>query len=134
MLNIIRGLIENDENKEAIKHLIREEYHQENVYKSRFYKFYFDEKTTTPRYIQVLESSISNYYDMQDCNDEEMNYFYLENDGSFHKVSASGPLDNAPNAGELDEFYQENPTTMFTRPGNLIANNKIVGSVSYSDH
>jgi hypothetical protein len=87
----------------------------------------------TPIIRKVTEDHISTAIDMADCYEDESQYFYLDDDGKLYPVSFGG-VDRHVSAGELDEFYAENPTIIFSRSGAMRANGKTVGYVQYTDH
>jgi hypothetical protein len=82
---------------------------------------------------KVTEDQISRAIDMADCYDDNSQYLYLDDDGKFYPVSFGG-VSRHVSAGELDEFYAENPTIIFSQSGAMVANGKTVGYVSYTDH
>jgi hypothetical protein len=87
----------------------------------------------TPLLRKVTEDQISNAIDMADCYEDDSQYFYLDDDGKLYPVSFNGPSRHV-SEGELDEFYAENPTIIFSQPGAMVANGKTVGHVMYTDH
>ena len=76
-----------------------------------------------------LVSEISAHYDMADCyDDDDTEYFYVEDDGTLHPVTVGGKQTNDPDPdgdGTNDFVYATS---------DLIANGKVVGSVMHTDH
>lgn len=113
--------------------LCNEERHASEVSKSRFYRFVPPCDDRPARYVQVLEKTVSNHFDMADCHDFDCKYFWLDDLGSFHEVTV-GSVDRPASMGEIDEFYEENPAIMYSWGGSLMANGEKVGSVTFTDH
>jgi hypothetical protein len=82
---------------------------------------------------KVTEEQISHAVDMADCYGEPGKYMYLDDDGKLYPVTF-GRVDRPVTFGELDEFYAENPTIIHSQSGAIVANGKVVGHVSYTDH
>jgi hypothetical protein len=126
--------------KELAEQICLDDHYREDVSKSRFYRFIAALDDNPAQYMQVLESRVSNFYGMSGCHDDDVNFFWLDDDGAFHKVSAGTEVSAGTSeqshlsSGQLDEFYEENPAIMYSWNVSLIANNKRVGTVTYTDH
>lgn len=111
--------------------LSRLNYHLDEIHFSRFIAISEYEGRKILR--KVTEAQISNAIDMADCYEDDSQYFYLDDDGKLYPVTFGG-VDRHVSPGELDEFYAENPTIIFSQSGAMRANGKTVGYVSYTDH
>lgn len=102
---------------------------------SRFYRWDANSESLPPSMVSITEDQVSNAFDLSDCCEEDdvPSFFWLDDDGKFHPVTASNSGSNINEAG-LDEYYDENPNTIFSWTGNLLANNQVVGTVTYTDH
>lgn len=99
---------------------------------SRFYRWVPASDGQPPAWLPITERQASNSFD-SDMDESQENIFWLGDDGTFHKVTARNPGSNISEAG-LDEHYSENPTAVYSWQGDLLANDQVVGTVTYTDH
>lgn len=104
----------------------------QQLFYSRFVEIYRD-ADGNPFVRKITEDAISRDIDMADCWENESAYWHLADDGKLYPVTC-GSFPRPVSAGELDEFYAENPTIIHSQSGTLVANGKTVGHVMYTDH
>jgi hypothetical protein len=119
---------------ELLQKYEREQKYHNSLASSRFYmKLPANSTENAPaRLISVPESRISMEFDMADCCDP-CEFLWMDDDFNFHPVSCRNP-GSGMSMGAADEWQQENPRSVLSWGGDLIANGQIVGSVTFTDH
>lgn len=124
--NWVQGMIATNGQEYAMKQLIERCDAEDKMYESRFFHklplLNDQQEITGYRLVKRNEQQVSSMYDMSDCNDEHLEFFYDE-DGVLYPVTIS-KMERCE-MGEDQIVYGHS---------DMIANGKVVGTVTYTDH
>lgn len=117
---------------EVLAEADRQHFEREQALRCRFYRLVKtcpeNGYTGPPMLIPVHRDSVSYSYDMADCNDGEVEpYWYLDDDGKLYEVTCG------PQERDADFKWEDDNSVIFAH-SDLVANGKVVGHVSYTDH